>query len=171
MLALMQVATLLLVSLVLTPALAHALEWPGKKRLDKKAYLTVQRIYYPGFTFAGIQEPLSALAALVLLVMTPRDQAAFWLTAAALAALIAMQAVYWLWTHPLNKVWLEGEHLGKAGSQFFALGAERAAGDRAAADSEAWTVLRDRWEYSHLVRAACAGVSLVLLAIAISKGA
>ena len=171
MLALMQVATLLLVSLVLTPALAHALEWPGKKRLDKKAYLTVQRIYYPGFTFAGILEPLSALAALVLLVMTPRDQAAFWLTAAALAALVAMQSVYWLWTHPLNKVWLEGEHLGKAGSQFFALGAERAPGDRAAADSEAWTVLRDRWEHSHLVRAACAGVSLVLLAVAISKGA
>ena len=33
MLDTLQVATIVLVAVVLTPALAHALEWPGKKRL------------------------------------------------------------------------------------------------------------------------------------------
>lgn len=171
MLEAMQIATLVLVSLVLTPALAHVLEWPGKKRLGKEAYFTVQRIYYPGFTFAGVLEPLSAIAALALLVMTPRGGSVFWLTMAAFASLVAMQLVYWLSTHPLNKVWLEGEQLGEAGSRFFAVGSDRVRDGVESAGDESWTVLRDRWECSHLIRAVCAGSSLALLAVAISKGA
>lgn len=171
MLEAMQAATLILVSLVFAPALAHALEWPGKKRLGKEAYFTVQRIYYPGFTLAGVLEPLSAVAALVLLVMTPRGGSTFWLTAAALAALVAMQLVYWLFTHPLNRVWLEGEDLGEAGSRFFAAGPDRAQSATPSEGGESWTALRDRWERSQLVRAACAGSSLALLATAIAKGA
>jgi hypothetical protein len=30
------------------PALAHALELPGKMRLTKDAYFAMQHIYYPG---------------------------------------------------------------------------------------------------------------------------
>jgi hypothetical protein len=44
----LQVITLMLVALAMAPAVAHALEFPGKKRLSKDAYLTVQGIYYPG---------------------------------------------------------------------------------------------------------------------------
>lgn len=32
----------------MAPALAHAMEYPGKMRLSRDAYLTVQPIYYPG---------------------------------------------------------------------------------------------------------------------------
>ena len=49
----LQVLTVILVVVALVPALAHALEWPGKMRLTKEAYVAVQPIYYPGFTIAG----------------------------------------------------------------------------------------------------------------------
>jgi hypothetical protein len=49
----LQVATVFLVSIAMALSLAHALELPGKLRLDKEAYLTVQPIYYPGFTIGG----------------------------------------------------------------------------------------------------------------------
>jgi hypothetical protein len=93
-----QTLTVLLIACALTPALAHALELPGKLRLTKEAYFAVQPIYYPGFTIAGLSEPLGILATL-LLVLTPRGHADFWLTLVALLGLLGMQAVYWLWTH------------------------------------------------------------------------
>jgi len=55
----LQVVSLILVVLAMVPAFAHALELPGKLQLTKDAYLTVQPIYYPGFTIAGISEPLT----------------------------------------------------------------------------------------------------------------
>src|SRR5205809_327776 len=35
-------------------SLAHALEYPGKRRLDRETYLKAQTIYYPGFTIGGV---------------------------------------------------------------------------------------------------------------------
>ena len=86
----LQIVTLMLAALAMVPALAHALEFPGKKRLAKDAYLTVQRIYYPGFTIVGIAEVLGIVAALALVIFTPRDGAAFTLSLAALVLLLAM---------------------------------------------------------------------------------
>ena len=45
-------------------ALTHALEFPGKMRLDKDIYLAAQTIYYPGFTIGGAAEPLNIIATL-----------------------------------------------------------------------------------------------------------
>ena len=67
-------------------------------------------------------------------------------------------AVYWVVTHPVNKVWVKGENLSKSGGAFFAAGTTTATGD--------WTELRDRWEWSHVARAALAVVSLVALVVA-----
>ena len=36
-----------------------------------------------------------------------------------------MQAVYWLFTHPVNKFWVEGENLDRFSSRFFSFGANR----------------------------------------------
>jgi hypothetical protein len=47
----LQVVTVFLVAVAMSLALAHALELPGKMRLDKETYMAVQTIYYPGFTF------------------------------------------------------------------------------------------------------------------------
>lgn len=48
------VLSLLLVAVTMATSLAHALEWPGKRRLGEAAYKTTQAIYYPGFTFGGL---------------------------------------------------------------------------------------------------------------------
>jgi hypothetical protein len=157
----LQIVCLTLIVLALVPALAHALEYPGKRRLAKDEYSAVQRIYYPGFTTAGFSEPLALACAVVLLVLTPRGDADFWLTLAALLALCAMHAVYWLVTHPVNNFWLRDEKLGAAGAGFFSIGA----GATQAAD---WTKLRDRWEYSHVARAVLAFSSFIALLGAIA---
>lgn len=154
--AILQATTVFLVVLALTPALAHALELPGKLRLAREDYLKVQRVYYPGFTWAGFAEPAALLALILLTVLTPAGTPDFWLRLAALTAFAAMHAVYWLVTHPVNAVWLGEEHLSGAAARFFATGAGDADG---AAD---WRGLRDRWEYSHVARAACALLSLGL---------
>ncbi len=125
MLDVLQVLAVLLVTLALVPSLAHALELPGKLRLDKSAYLVVQRIYYPGFTTAGVAEPGGLIATAVLLWLTPRGTLTFWLTLVALLSLVVMHAVYWIFTHPVNKFWLQHENLGEFASGFFSFGANR----------------------------------------------
>ena len=108
----LQVLTVILVVLAMAPALAHALELPGKMRLTKDAYLAMQPIYYPGFTIAGgLGEAGGMISTSILLALTPLGSADFWLTRVALLGLIGMQAVYWLFTHPVNKFWLQGEKL------------------------------------------------------------
>jgi len=165
----LELASVILVALAMAPALAHALEFPGKRRLDREAYLAVQPIYYPGFTILGAAEPLGLVATAILLVLTPRGTQGFWLTLVAALGLAGMQVVYWTVTHPVNRFWLRGEALGGAGAGFFAADPARRARGEAAADPAAWTALRDRWEWSHVARAALALVSLVALLVAVAR--
>lgn len=67
----LRVLTVIFVVLAMVPALAHALELPGKMRIAKDVYFAIQPIYYPGFTIAGMSEPLSIISTTVVLVMTP----------------------------------------------------------------------------------------------------
>jgi hypothetical protein len=76
MIDLLQVVSVMLVALTAASAMAHAMELPGKMRLDKDVYFAVQRIYYPGFTIAGIAEPASVVVTTVLLFVTPESTAA-----------------------------------------------------------------------------------------------
>lgn len=57
MTAFLHTFTVIVLSLAMALAVAHALEMPGKMRLSREDYFTVQRIYYPGFTIGGISEP------------------------------------------------------------------------------------------------------------------
>jgi hypothetical protein len=84
------------------PALAHALELPGKMRLPRQEYFAVQHIYYPGFTIGGgIGEVGGFVATALLVFLTPRGSIVFYLSLGALGGLIAMQAVYWVLVHPV----------------------------------------------------------------------
>ncbi|KKB11840.1 hypothetical protein VE25_10780 [Devosia geojensis] len=157
----LEVLAVLATAVVFSPALAHALEFPGKLRLERGDYLTVQRIYYPGFTAVGFLEPVSSLLVLALLFVLPAGGAAFWWALIAFVALVAMQAIYWLVTHPVNRVWLKEQQLSGAGEKFFSSGRQ----EKLEAGGEAWTGLRDRWEYSHIARAVLTGVALVSLTI------
>jgi hypothetical protein len=72
MFLIIQVLTVFLVSLAMSLAVAHALELPGKMRLDRETYIAVQSIYYPGFTIGGLfGEGVGMIATLVLLLSTP----------------------------------------------------------------------------------------------------
>jgi hypothetical protein len=163
---LVQILTIVFVGIALSPALAHAFEFPGKKRLNRETYVTVQTIYYPGFTLLGVAEPVGLIAAIVLLLLTPRETASFWLTLVASIGLLGMQLVYWTFTHPTNKSWLQaaGTTVGDLGAGFFAFDP---AGRSASQTNAGWTKLRDRWEYSHIARAALAFLSFLLVVVAI----
>lgn len=158
----LEVATLLAVAIAMATALAHALELPGKMRLSKAEYLAVQQIYYPGFTIGGAAEPIALILLIALVLLTPSGLA-LWLTAGAFVTLAAAHATYWLFTHPLNHFWLKDVELNGAGASFFSIDLVGRRGD----DGD-WTTLRNRWESSHVVRAAFALASLTLIAAAIA---
>jgi Domain of unknown function (DUF1772) len=161
----LKIVTVIFVAVAMALSLAHALELPGKLRLSKEEYLGVQPIYYPGFTIGGAAEPIGLLLTLVLLLLAPAGSAAFWLTAVAFVALLVMHAAYWLLIHPVNNFWLKDFRLKGAGAGFFSFDPLDPAAASAAQD---WTLLRDRWDYSHLVRAGFALLALILLVAAIS---
>jgi hypothetical protein len=162
----LQVLAAVLVAVTMGLTLAHALELPGKLRLSRDAYLAVQPIYYPGFTIGGgVGEAGGLVALLLLVVLTPKGTAAFWLTLAAFVALLATHAVYWIATHPVNNFWLRDVELKGFGGRFFLFDPWRRARALGAPD---WTILRDQWEYSHVLRAGLALLSLILLTAAIA---
>jgi hypothetical protein len=122
------IVTVLIVVLATVPAAAHALELPGKMRLSKDEYAVMQRVYYPGFTVAGLAEPAAILMTLILLIRAPVDHMKWFILA--LTGIVSIQVIYWLVTHPVNKVWIEGQRLGAASGRFFSarLGPRRESG-------------------------------------------
>jgi hypothetical protein len=161
----LEVATVLTVAIAIALAIAHTLELPGKLRLPREEYLSVQSIYYPGFTLGGLAEPIGLLLTLALALLLPSGSAAFWLAVAAFAVLLAMHAAYWLLTHPVNKFWLKDFKLKGASRGFFAFDPLRR---YAAAGEPNWRMLRDRWELSHVVRAGLGLLALALLVVAVA---
>lgn len=162
----LQVFTVILIAVAFALALAHSLELPGKMRLSREAYFAVQPIYYPGFTIGGgIGEAGGTILTIVLFILTPAGSGSFWLTLVALFGLLGMQATYWVLTHPVNRVWLKGERLSGFGSEFFSFGTKRREQRQEATREPEWTELRDRWEYSHVVRAGFAFVSFLAVVI------
>lgn len=100
------IVALLLVAVAMALALAHALELPGKMRLSKDAYLAVQKIYYPGFTFGGAAEPLAIIALVALLFIGPHGGPRFWWAVAACVALVVSHGIYLLVRHPSDQQFL-----------------------------------------------------------------
>lgn len=167
MLTILQIITSETVALAMAMAVAHALEMPGKMRLQQSEYFTVQHIYYPGFTIGGgIGEAGGVILTLVLLFVTPARSLAFWLTLVALVLLLSMQGVYWLSIHRVNTYWLQDQQLSKAGSSFFGL--QTKAPEPGNRGLESWEQLRNRWEYAHLARAILAFLGFLSLLIALA---
>jgi hypothetical protein len=159
----LQIVTAMLVAVAMAFPLAHAAEFPGKCRLSKEEYLAVQPIYYPGFTFGGLVGEFGGIVTTFLLtVLTPINDAAFWWTAGSCVSLLIMHAVYWVMTHPVNNFWLKDVQLDQASSGFFAAFAPQG-------KDRSWTALRDRWEYSHVLRAVLGIIGLFLLLMAITR--
>ena len=169
MLLIVQVVSVFMVSVAMSMALAHALELPGKLRLDKPTYTAVQAIYYPGFTIGGgLGEGLGMVATLILLVMTPTGTLAFWWTLIGFLALVAMHGVYWIVTHPVNKFWLKDQNLKGLGGGFFAFDPMKRGGPEERDGEDVWKHARDRWEYSHVLRTILAAVALLSLIVGVA---
>ena len=156
----LQVVTVFLVAVAMSMALAHALEFPGKRHLDERTYMAVQAIYYPGFTLGGIGESLAVIATLVLLLFTRHAANAFWWILAAFLAIASMHAVFWLVTQPVNRYWLKNQHLDRLGEKFFS--------SRREPTTQDWMRLRNQWEYSHIARAVLSAIALIALTVAIA---
>jgi hypothetical protein len=75
-----------------------------------------------------------------------------------------MHAAYWLLTHPVNNFWLKGFKLEKLSTGFFSFDPFKRTRD---SSNEEWTLLRDRWEFSHVVRAGLGVLSLTFLVTAL----
>ena len=161
MLTVLEVATVLIVAVAMAQSLAHALEYPGKMRLSKEQYLTVQPIYYPGFTYGGLVGEFGSLLALALLLfLLPFAGPKFWWVAAALLLFLASHLTYWLVTHPVNGFWLKDAQLGAMSGGFFSLFSVTGETD--------WRKLRDIWEYSHVARACLSMASFIAVTIALA---
>jgi hypothetical protein len=167
MFLILQVVTVFLVAIAMSLALAHALELPGKMRLSRETYIAVQTIYYPGFTYGGVGEGLGMLMTLILLLATPTSRPAFWWTVTAFAALVIMQTVYWVFTHPVNKFWMKDTQLKGPAGGFLSLDPMKQ-GAAAEDGSEGWKRLRNRWEYSHVLRAIFSVTALIALIVAVA---
>ena len=157
----LSILAVLLLAVTMGLSLAHALEFPGKRRLDEATYRAVQAIYYPGFTFGGLVGEVGGIVALtVLLFSTPLRSERFWWSSTALALLVAVHGVYWFVTHPVNRAWLNGTRLGGASRLFFGLGS---------APDHDWRRMRNIWEWSHVARAALAALGLLAITVAVSR--
>lgn len=145
MLMCLSLLAMLLVAVAMGLSLAHALEFPGKIRLDQQTYRAVQAIYYPGFTIGGLIGEFGGMLTLsALLLLIPNGTQRFWWTVVALVLMLAGHLIYWVVTHPVNAAWLEGTHLGGPSRFFFGL--------LSAPDAQ-WTHMRNVWEWSHVARA------------------
>ena len=154
------VVALLLVAITMALSLAHALEFPGKLRLDEATYRAVQAIYYPGFTIGGFGEFGALVVLPVLLFLTPFGSDRFWWIAAAFLCLLISHVIYWFVTHPVNNVWLKETDVSRMSALFFST--------FAGPDAD-WKYLRNVWEYSHVARAAFGVTSLISMAVALTR--
>ena len=143
------------------------LNCPARCVSTKRRYIAVQSIYYPGFTYGGFGEGLGTLATLILLFAMPANRPAFWCTLTAFVALVAMQVAYWVITHPVNKFWLKDTQLKGVAGGFFSLNPMKS-GAASEDGIDGWKKLRDRWEYSHVLRAVLSIVALIALIVAIA---
>lgn len=161
MLTMLSLISLLLVAVTMGLSLAHALEFPGKLRLEEQPYRAVQAIYYPGFTIGGLVGEFGGMLALVVLILlTPKAPERFWLTIAALGFLVIGHAIYWTVTHPANATWLKDTTLSGGDAAFF--------GSTSSSETD-WRHMRDVWEYSHVARAAIHILSFLCLALAVMR--
>src|SRR6266540_1400034 len=145
------VATFRFLSLLLTAVnsgllLAHAVEMPGKMTLAGQDYLVVQQIYRWRRPVGAVTEPAALLATGALAVLVRDDVAAFGLTSGALVALVAALVIFFAVTQPVNA------RLPKL--------------DPANPEPD-WVRLRDRWEWSHAMRAVLSVLALIALIFAV----
>jgi hypothetical protein len=129
-------------SFALMPSGAHMLELASKMHMSERDYMTVQNLYR-GWALAG-SVVLLALVFTAWFAMMTHSRAAFWFSSAAFLCLLATQAVFWLFTYPINtrtKNWSEAPNNFESA--------------------------RRQWEFSHAASAVLNLVALTLIIMAV----
>jgi hypothetical protein len=145
-----RIGALTMVALNAGAAYAHALELPGKMRLDGPDYLTVQQIYRTFGPVGALLEPGSLLAAAALTATERNRPAAFALGLTGTGLLAAALAAWLARVAPMN--------------------AEMETWSREAIPVD-WTRVRDQWEYTHAARFALQLAGFVALSLAVLAAA
>lgn len=129
-------------------AFTHVLEVPGKRGLPLETVVVIQQRLYVGYRYTGLALESGAIAALVAATCVAYgDGVIFWLSLAALGAVLGTTLVFVAWTDRKNRViarWRAGDAL----------------------PPDAKHVLSE-WELSHATRAVLflAGIACVLAAL------
>jgi hypothetical protein len=89
--------------LILVPVGAHLFELPNKLALPPQDYMTVQRIYR-GWTYFGTLIFPALLLLFVQTLMLRRNAAAAIWSFLAFLLIAGTQAIFWLYTFPMNRL-------------------------------------------------------------------
>jgi len=138
---------LLLVALTLGMTFCHALEYPGKVKLDGPEWLTVQHNVYIAFGVVGaIIEVTAILTTWIVFAQIRSWKLARVLTLLAGLATTAALGIWFGWVDPVNtalKAWTP------------------------ATMPDNWASFRDQWEAGHAVSAVLFGLAFSALVVAI----
>lgn len=134
---------LLATALLLGPALAHALALPNKINAAGEDYFAMQRAY-DGWANVAWLISVEFTGLLAVTIIHWREPRVLTPVLVAFAAVIAAQAIFWLFTLPAN----------------------RATDDWTTQPAD-WERLRDQWEYSHLGAAVLQVLAMAALIVAV----
>jgi H+/Cl- antiporter ClcA len=147
MLKILRFVNLLLVALTLGMTFSHALEYPGKAKLDGVEWLTVQHNVYLAFGVVGaIIEVTAILTTWIVFAQIRSWKLARVLTLLAGLATTAALGIWFGWVDPVNtalKAWTPETM------------------------PDNWMSFRDRWEAGHAVSAILFGLAFSALVVAI----
>jgi hypothetical protein len=147
MLKFLRFVNLLLVALTLGMTFSHALEYPGKAKLDGAEWLTVQHNVYLAFGVVGAIIEVTAIVTTWIVFAQIRSwKLARVLTLLAGLATTASLGIWFGWVDPVNtalKAWTP------------------------ATMPDNWMSFRDRWEAGHAVSAILFGLAFSALVVAI----
>jgi hypothetical protein len=135
------------VALALVPAGAHLSELPNKIALPPDQYMVVQQIYR-GWALFGIVIFAALIFTGAHTLLLRSEPTAFWLSLLAVLCLAAAQAIFWIFTFPMN---VASADWSKIPDHFEAA--------------------RRQWEYSHAAGAALTFLALVALLGSLLRGA
>jgi len=138
--------SLLFTVLAMAGAFTHLFELRNKMKLSVEDYLTVQQIYQ-GWWFLGIFEVGALFSTLVLTIIVRNEPKAFVLTLIALFCIVVMQAIFWVFTYPVNQ----------QTNNWTVMSAK-------------WVQLRNQWEYSHASSAVLDLIALITLILSVLVG-
>jgi hypothetical protein len=140
---LLQFIAILSTALYLVPTGAHLFELPHKMAMPPAEYMIVQRVY-AGWSLFGIVITAALLATFAHTLLVRADRKAFALSLGAFLGLALTQAMFWIFTYPIN-----------IATRFWTL------------LPEPFEAARRQWEYSHAAGAVLTFVSLIAITLSV----